>query len=124
MKCLSNICLRHSVENSTELIPSEFLNLPFFGDFMKLNKFVILGLTTLALAAPFGAHAAKGGEPLPDFNMKMYMKMADKDGMLSKADVMKMVEEKFDAVAKGGMISVKDFGALIADMNRGHGGNK
>ena len=89
---------------------------------MKLNKFVLLGLTTLALAAPFGANAAKGGEPLPDFNMKMYMKMADKDGMLSKADVMKMVEEKFDAMAKGGMISVKDFGVLIADMNRGHGG--
>jgi hypothetical protein len=33
-----------------------------------------------------------------------------------------MVEERFDAMAKGGMISVKDFGVLIGDINRSHGG--
>jgi hypothetical protein len=69
---------------------------------MQLKKFVALGLTTLALAAPFASHA----ETDFPFNKEMYMKMADKSGMVSKADFMKMAEKEFDAMSKGGMMSV------------------
>jgi hypothetical protein len=49
---------------------------------MQLKKFVALGLTTLALAAPFASHA----ETDFPFNGEMHMKMADKAAMVSKAD--------------------------------------
>jgi hypothetical protein len=53
---------------------------------MQLKKFVALGLTTLALAAPFASHA----ETDFPFSGEMQMKMADKAVMASKADVMSM----------------------------------
>jgi hypothetical protein len=45
--------------------------------------------------------------------------MANKDGMMAKADVMKMVEAKYDKMAKGGMLSVDDLGKLFGDLHRG-----
>jgi hypothetical protein len=53
------------------------------------------------------------------FNKQVYMQLANKDGMLAKADVMKMVEMKFDKMAKNGMISTDDMGKLLADLHRG-----
>jgi hypothetical protein len=70
---------------------------------------------SVALAAPFAAQAQTDGYPLAKFNKEAYMKMADKDGMLSRADVMKMVNERFDKMQKGGMISVEQMGQLLRE---------
>jgi len=82
---------------------------------MQLKKFVVLGLTTLALAAPFASHA----ETDFAFNKEMYVKMADKAGMISKADFMKMVEKDFDAMSKGGMMSVDKMQELLKRLYTG-----
>ena len=83
---------------------------------MKFNKTLAIVAASLALAAPFAANAQSDGKLEWTFNQKAYMAMADKSGMISKADVMKMVEAKFDKMAKNGMISVKDMPQLFNDL--------
>ncbi len=85
---------------------------------MKFNRTLALVAASLALTSPFLAHAQTDQQIDAQFNKQAYMKMA-KEGMMSKADVMKMVESKFDKMAKKGMISVDDMGKLLADLYLG-----
>jgi hypothetical protein len=85
---------------------------------MKFNKTLAIVAASLALASPFAAQAQSDQQYDAMFNKQVYMKMA-KDGMMAKADVMKMVEMKFDKMAKNGMISVDDMGKLFGDLHRG-----
>jgi hypothetical protein len=86
---------------------------------MKFNKTLAIVAASLALASPFAAQAQSDQQYDAMFNKQVYAKMADKNGMMSKADVMKMVEMKFDKMAKNGMISTDDMGRLLADLHRG-----
>jgi hypothetical protein len=81
----------------------------------KLNRRLAMFCASIALAAPFATQAQTDGYPLTTFNKAAYMKMADKDGMLSKADVMKMMNEKFDKMQKGGKISVDQFAQMLRE---------
>lgn len=83
---------------------------------MKFNKTLAIVAASLALAVPFAANAQADGKLEWTFNQKAYMAMADKSGMISKADVMKMVEAKIDKMAKNGMIAVKDMPQLFNDL--------
>lgn len=82
----------------------------------KLNRALAMLCTSIVLIVPFAAQAQTDGYPLAKFNKEAYMKMADKNGMLSKADVMKMMNEKFDKMQKGGMISVDQFSQMMRDI--------
>jgi hypothetical protein len=86
---------------------------------MQLKKFVALGLTALALAAPFASHAETDSM---NFGKDYYMKMADKNGMISKADYMKMAERDFDAMSKNGMISMEKMQEMMKKQYSGGGG--
>jgi hypothetical protein len=86
---------------------------------MKFNKTLAIVAASLALASPFAAQAQSDQQYDAMFNKQVYMQLANKDGMLAKADVMKMVEMKFDKMAKNGMISADDMGRLLADLHRG-----
>jgi hypothetical protein len=86
---------------------------------MKFNKTLAIVAASLALASPFAAQAQSDQQYDAMFNKQVYMQLANKDGMLAKADVMKMVEMKFDKMAKNGMISTDDMGKLLADLHRG-----
>ena len=66
---------------------------------MKLTRTLALVVASLALTSPFISHAQTDQQMDAKFNKQVYMKMA-KDGMVSKADVMKMVEAKLDKMAK------------------------
>ena len=85
---------------------------------MKFNRTLALVAASLALTSPFISHAQTDQQIDGQFNRQVYMKMA-KEGMMSKADVMKMVEAKFDKMAKNGKISVDDMGKLLADLYAG-----
>ena len=86
---------------------------------MKFNKTLAIVAASLALAAPFAANAQADGKLEWTFNQKAYMAMADKNGMISKADMMKMVEAKIDKMAKNGMLSMQDFSKLLNDLYAG-----
>jgi hypothetical protein len=87
---------------------------------MKLKHAFAIAAATLVLASPFAVQAQQSDQMLDgQFNKQMYMKMANKDGMMAKADVMKMVSDKFDAMAKSGMISVDNLGVMLRDLYRG-----
>ena len=85
---------------------------------MKLTRTLALVVASLALTSPFISHAQTDQQMDAKFNKQVYMKMA-KDGMVSKADVMKMVEAKLDKMAKKGMVSVDDLGKVFADLYLG-----
>lgn len=85
---------------------------------MKFKKVLTLVAASLVLASPFAVNAQTDQQYDAMFNKQVYMKMA-KDGMMAKADVMKMVEAKFDKMAKNGMISVDNMGKLFGDLYRG-----
>ena len=89
----------------------------------KLNRRLALFCTSIALVAPIAAQAQTDGYPLANFNKDAYMKMADKDGMLSKADIMKMMNEKFDKMQKGGKISVDQFAQMLRETYSFTGGS-
>ena len=82
---------------------------------MKLTRTLALVVASLALTSPFISHAQTDQQIDAKFNKQVYMKMA-KEGMMSKADVMKMVEAKLDKMAKNGMISVDNLGVLFSDL--------
>ena len=74
---------------------------------------------SLMLTSPFVAQAQTDQQMDAKFNAEAYMKMANKDGMLKKADVMKAVSDKFDKMQKNGMISTEQMGELLRDLYRG-----
>lgn len=78
-----------------------------------------LMLASVALLSPFAAYSQTDHNLDGGFNKDYYMKMADKDGMLSKTVVMKSVEEKFDKMQKDGMITVEQMNMLIRSLGRG-----
>ena len=56
----------------------------------QLNKALAVLAASLTLASPFVAQAQSDQQMDAQFNRQVYMKMANKDGMLTKADVMKV----------------------------------
>ena len=48
------------------------------------------------------------------------MKMAKKDGTINRADVMKIVSEKFDKMQKGGMIFMDQMEEMLKDLYHGY----
>ncbi len=90
----------------------------------QLNKALAILAASLALASPFVAQAqtpaAQTDQQMDaQFNRQAHMKMANKDGMLTKADVMKSVGDKFDKMQKNGMISVDQMGEMLKDLYHG-----
>ena len=86
---------------------------------MEIKRTLALVVASLALTSPFIAHAQSDQMMDAQFNKQAYMKMADKNGMVSKADAMKLIGEKFDSMAKNGMISVESMGVMFRDLYRG-----
>lgn len=86
---------------------------------MNFNRRLSIVAASLMLASPFAAQAQTDQQFDAMFNKQVYMKMANKDGMMSKADVMKMVETKLDKMAKNGLVSVDDLGRIFSDLHRG-----
>jgi hypothetical protein len=84
---------------------------------MKLSK--IATAVAMGLALGFGQVA------LAQKNMDNVMKLdTDKDGMISKAEAMRMFEQKFDAMMKQKGIqklSAKDVQAIIDDIAKNYG---
>ena len=86
----------------------------------KLSSALAILAASLALTAPFASYAQTDQQMDAKFNAQAYMKMANKDGMLKKADVMKVVSDKFDKMQKGGMISVDQMGERLKDLYNHH----
>jgi hypothetical protein len=86
----------------------------------KLNSALAILAASLVLTMPFGAYAQSDQQMDAKFNTQVYMKMADKDGMMKKADVMKVVSDKFDKMQKGGKISVDQMEKMLKDLYYGH----
>lgn len=82
-----------------------------------------LAASALVLGLALGVSQAYAQPTLQtDENMvkkMMAMMDTDKDGMISKAEAMKAFGAKFDSMAKGGKMSVKDFVKMLDDMNKG-----
>ena len=85
---------------------------------MKIAK--IAAVTTLALAAgalQLGASPAFAGPPDEKELIMMIEKagMMRKDGMVTKADFIKMMGQRFDAMdkQKKGMLSIKDVAKIL-----------
>ena len=86
---------------------------------MKLKHVFTIAAASLVLASPFAANAQTDQQMEAMFNKQAYMKMADANGMMSKAEVMKMVSDKIDSMAKNGMISVDDMRKVLNSLYRG-----
>jgi hypothetical protein len=84
----------------------------------KLNRTLAILATSVVLLSPFAANAQITNS-WDNFDNPVIMKMADKNGMLSKADVMKVVGEKFDKMAKDGKISTAQMADLLRDLFKG-----
>jgi hypothetical protein len=78
------------------------------------RKLALISFATLVSATALPALA--DGDALP-FTMKEVKSMANKDGMVTKSDYMKMMEKKFDAMDKShkGMLSVDDVMRIFSD---------
>jgi predicted methyltransferase len=85
----------------------------------KLTNSLAILAASLVLTSPFVAYAQTDQQMDAKFNAQAYMKMANKDGMMKKADVMKVVSDKFDKMQKGGMISMDQMGEMLMDLYRG-----
>lgn len=85
----------------------------------QLNKALAILGASLALTSPFTVQAQTDQQMDAQFNHQVYMKMANKDGMLTKAVVIKSVSDKFDKMQKDGMISMDQMGELLRDLYRG-----
>ena len=85
----------------------------------KFTTAIAVLAATLVLGAPFTAQAQTDQQMDAKFNMPHYMAMANKDGMLMKADVMKAVGEKFDKMQKNGMINMDQMAQLLRDLYTG-----
>ncbi len=85
----------------------------------KLTHAIAILAASLVLTSPFVAHAQSDQKIDAQYNVQVYKKMANKEGMLKKADVMKAVSDKFDKMQKGGMISVDQMGELLMDLYQG-----
>lgn len=85
----------------------------------KLTSALSILAASLMLTMPFGATAQTDQQMDAKFNAQAYMKMANKDGMMKKADVMKVVSDKFDKMQKDGMISMDQMGEMLKDLYRG-----
>ena len=92
-----------------------------------LSRLFAAAFTASALVAGSAALAAKEDEGADVF-VKMsdrFMKMSDmnKDGMLSKAEAMKMFEKTFDKhdTKKQGMLDRKQTEAFLAELMKGGG---
>ena len=78
----------------------------------KLALLSFAGMITAAAAPAF----ADDQKPYPSLFQETKM-MANKDGMVSKQDYMKMMEKRFDAMdkAKTGMLSTQDIMRIFND---------
>ncbi|HEY3049896.1 MAG TPA: hypothetical protein VGJ72_20825 [Polaromonas sp.] len=85
----------------------------------KLNNTLAILAASLVLSTPFVAQAQTDQQMDGQFNRQVHMKMANKQGMISKEDFMKTVSDKFDKMQTNGMISVDDMGKLLRDIYRG-----
>lgn len=77
---------------------------------MKMTKILAAAaFASLALAAP--ATFAQGTSPKMDMDKTVKMYDGNKDGMVSKAEAMKMIEKAFDKVdgKKAGMLDKTQF---------------
>ncbi len=84
---------------------------------MNLTRtLALLSFAALTSSAALPVFAADGDGGLQQFAMET-KKMADKDGMVSKKDFMKMMEKKFDAMDKShkGMLSTDDIMRIFND---------
>ena len=87
---------------------------------MSVKKLVTALIATAALAGAAGVQAQVSDyEWERAYNAKSFMMMANKDGMVSKADVMKMVGEKFDKMATNGMINSAEMRRMLLEIYRG-----
>ncbi len=87
---------------------------------MSVKKLMTSLIAAAALAGAAGAQAQVSDyEWERAYNAKHFMTMANKDGMVSKADVMKMVGEKFDKMATNGMINSAEMRRMLLEMYRG-----
>lgn len=87
---------------------------------MSVKKLMTSLIAAAALAGAAGAQAQVSDyEWERAYNAKHFMTMASKDGMVSKADVMKMVGEKFDKMATNGMINSAEMRRMLLEMYRG-----
>ena len=87
---------------------------------MSVKKLMTSLIAAAALAGASGAQAQVSDyEWERAYNAKHFMTMANKDGMVSKADVMKMVGEKFDKMATNGMINSAEMRRMLLEMYRG-----
>ena len=85
----------------------------------RLNNTLAVLAASLALSTPFVAQAQTDQKMEAQFNAQAHMKMANKEGMISKEDLMKTVSDKFDKMQKNGMITVDQMGQLLRDIYRG-----
>ncbi len=85
----------------------------------KLTPAMAILAASLVLTSPFVAHAQTDQQMDAKFNAQVYKKMANKEGMLKKADVMKTVSDKFDKMQKDGMITTDQMGELLRDLYQG-----
>lgn len=88
---------------------------------MKLSKTAaMLALTAAAATAQFGASTVFAGPPddREIYEMLQRSSMINKDGMVTKADFMKMMEKRFDSADKKrrGMLTPEEI-ARILDPN-------
>ena len=80
-------------------------------------------LAVAALAAAFAAPAVQAAEESLDANQFVKMCDADKDGMVSKAEVMKAVEKMFDKAdsKKEGRLDRKQVEFFLRELMKGGG---
>ena len=85
-------------------------------------RFATQALAAAALAAALVAPTAYGRD---DMDAQLFVKMSDtnKDGMVSKAEMMKMVEKMFDKhdTKKRGMLDKEQAEAFLKELMKGGG---
>ncbi|HEY7944948.1 MAG: hypothetical protein ACHP7M_11025 [Burkholderiales bacterium] len=83
---------------------------------MKLTMKALTFGAMLGIAALSAPMALADDTGLSPFSMEMH-KMANKDGMITKKNFMRMMEKRFDAMdkAKKGMISMEDAMKIFSD---------
>ncbi len=82
------------------------------------QKLALLSFASIVAATALPAFADDQSPYPPSFATEAKM-MANKDGMVSKKDYMKMMEKRFDAMDKNhkGMLSTEDIMKIFSDKN-------
>ena len=70
--------------------------------------------------APFAAYAQTDQPMDGKFNARAGMKITKKDRTINRADVMKIVSEKFDKMQKGSMIFMDQMEEMLKDLYHGY----